>query len=85
MVKTNTEIVTAPTNTNGNEGFAGTGPTQPQRNNYQQRAARPAMMGNGRTGSGPGSYHNRDRDQDRGKIKHTKLAGFDFNVNGYRR
>lgn len=63
---TNTEIVTAPTNTNGNENFAGTGPTQPQRNNYQQRAARPAMMGNGRTGSGPGSYHNRDRDQDRG-------------------
>lgn len=25
-------------------------------------------MGNGRTVSGPGSYNNRDRDQDRGKI-----------------
>ena len=52
--------------TNGNDNFPAAVPSQPQRNNFN-RSARPTVMGNGRTGSGPGSYNNRDRDQDRGK------------------
>ncbi|XP_046443711.1 ras GTPase-activating protein-binding protein 1-like isoform X2 [Daphnia pulex] len=66
VTQTNTESTSATTNVNGNDSFPAAGQTQPQRNNYQ-RSARPPAMGNGRTVSGPGSYNNRDRDQDRGE------------------
>lgn len=63
VTQTNAESATAPSNVNGSENFPAAVPSQSQRNNY--RPSRP-MMGNGRVGSGPGSY-NRDRDQERGE------------------
>lgn len=63
--QTSSESTSTSANINGNDNFPAAVPSQPQRNNFN-RSARPTVMGNGRTSSGPGSYNNRDRDQDRG-------------------
>lgn len=73
-LKTNSEPTPTSASINGNENFPAAVPAQPQRNNY--RSARPPAMGNGRTGSGPGSYNNRERDQDRGKNDFPKFVTF---------
>jgi len=66
----NNDPTPASANINGsNENFPAAVPSQAQRNNFnrQNNTQRPMVTGNGRVGTGPGSYNNRDRDNERGE------------------